>query len=94
MSSEKKKDTCVGQKGKNGKRKRKGGVEEKEEEENREMILGEEHWKRWQERNQTPFVSFPHAILSVRLQCLFMGCIYIIATGYYVNIFIVDRYRM
>ena len=57
MSSEKKKDT--GQKGKNGKRKKKGVVEE-EEEENREMILGEEHWKRWQEKNQTPFVSYPY----------------------------------
>ena len=58
MSMEKKKDTCAEPKGKKGKRKRKDGVEE-EEEENREMILGEEHWKRWQERNKTPFVSFP-----------------------------------
>ena len=61
MSTEKKKDTCVGQKGKNGKRK--GEKKEKEEEE-REMILGEEHWKRWQERNKTPFVSLPDGVKS------------------------------
>ena len=81
MSTEKKKDTCVGEKGKNGKQKcekeeeeskeiilgeekkckkeKKRKKEKKEEEkEDREMILGEEHWKRWQERNKTPFVSF------------------------------------
>ena len=55
MSMEKKKDTCAGPKGKKAKRKQKDEVDE---EENREMILGEEHWKRWQERNKTPFVSF------------------------------------
>ena len=59
MSTEKKKDTCVGQKGKNGKRKGDKKKEKEEKEEDREMILGEEHWKRWQERNKTPFVSFP-----------------------------------
>ena len=57
MSTEKKRDTCVGPKEKNEKRKRKKG--EVVEEEDREMILGEEHWKRWEERNRTPFVSFP-----------------------------------
>ena len=56
MSMEKKKDTCAGPKGKKGKRKQKDEIDD--EEENREMILGEEHWKRWQERNKTPFVSF------------------------------------
>ena len=61
MSTEKKKDTCVGQKEKNGKRKgEKKKKDEKEEE--REMILGEEHWNRWQERNKTPFVSFPDSV--------------------------------
>ena len=25
--------------------------------EEKEMIGGEEHWRRWQERNKTPFVS-------------------------------------
>ena len=54
MSTETKKDTCGKQKGKNGKQKRKSGDEGDE----REKILGEEHWNRWQERNKTPFVSF------------------------------------
>ena len=57
MSTETKKDTCGKQKGKNGKQKRKKG-DPGDEGDEREMILGEEHWNRWQERNKTPFVSF------------------------------------
>ena len=62
MSTEKKKDTCVGQKEKNGKRKGEKKKKKDEKEEEREMILGEEHWNRWQERNKTPFVSFPDSV--------------------------------
>ena len=57
MSTETKKDTCGKQKGKNGKQKRKKG-DPGDEGDEREMILGEEHWNRWQERNKAPFVSF------------------------------------
>ena len=36
----------------------KGKEKEKEEEKPVEKILGDEHWRRWEEKNKLPFVSF------------------------------------
>ena len=38
-----------------------------EEEEVREMIPGEEHWRRWQEKNKLPFVSLYYEQLTKNL---------------------------
>ena len=38
----------------------KGRRKEKEEESPTEKILGDEHWRRWEEKNKLPYVSQTH----------------------------------